>query len=125
MISDFQAYAKAQNGTRKAQRVECLFGTQKTDVEILTPTKDLTVATLQDFLDAYLKENPQIKIDYVHGLSDVEALSKQKGTLAFVFDSIQKSALFPAVMRDGVLPRKTFSMGEATDKRYYIEARKI
>ncbi len=125
VIADFAAYANVQNGCRAPQTVECLFAGGKTPVKVPSPVKDLTVATLQDFLDKYLSEHKEIRIDYVHGLSDVEELAKKPNTLCFVFDSIEKSALFPAVMRDGVLPRKTFSMGEATDKRYYIEVRKI
>ena len=51
-------------------------------------------------------------------LSDVDAI-------AFLLPAMGKEQLFPTVIRDGVLPRKTFSMGEAHDKRFYLEARKI
>ncbi len=88
-------------------------------------TAKLPVGTLQVFIDEYLKENPQVKIDYIHGEDVVYDLCKAENTLGFIFKGMGKSDLFPAVVSDGSLPRKTFSMGHAHDKRYYIEARKI
>lgn len=88
-------------------------------------TAKLPVGTLQVFIDEYLKENPQVKIDYIHGEDVVYDLCKESNTLGFIFKGMGKSDLFPAVVSDGSLPRKTFSMGHAHDKRYYIEARKI
>lgn len=88
-------------------------------------TAELPVGTLQVFIDEYLKENPQVKIDYIHGEDVVYDLCKEENTLGFIFLGMGKSDLFPAVKSDGSLPRKTFSMGHAHDKRYYIEARKI
>lgn len=88
-------------------------------------TAELPVGTLQVFIDEYLKENPQVKIDYIHGEQVVYDLCKEDNTLGFIFKGMGKDDLFPAVMSDGSLPRKTFSMGHAHDKRYYIEARKI
>lgn len=88
-------------------------------------TAKLPVGTLQVFIDEYLKENPQVKIDYIHGEQVVYDLCKEDNTLGFIFEGMGKDDLFPAVVQDGSLPRKTFSMGHAHDKRYYIEARKI
>ena len=65
------------------------------------------------------------KIDYIHGIEVIENLSANKNSLGFVLPDMQKSELFPTVICDGALPRKTFSMGHAWDKRYYVEARKI
>ena len=76
-------------------------------------------------IDGYMQENPQVKIDYIHGEEVVENLCKQENTLGFIFEGMGKDELFPAITADGSLPRKTFSMGHAADKRYYIEARKI
>lgn len=84
----------------------------------------LTVGTLQNFLDEYLKEFGG-KIDYVHGADVVKKLCRQKDTIGFLLPCMDKSELFPAVILDGALPRKTFSMGEACDKRFYLEGRKI
>lgn len=91
----------------------------------LTANAKLPVATLQPFLDEYLKENPSVKIDYIHGDDIVRKLCKEQGTLGFIFEGMGKDQLFDAVRQDGSLPRKTFSMGHAHEKRYYIEARKI
>lgn len=89
------------------------------------PTSSLPVGTVQGFLDRYLRSHPEAKIDYIHGIESVRSLCKPQGTVAFLFDGMAKEQLFPAVEKDGSLPRKTFSMGHARDKRYYIEARKI
>ncbi len=91
----------------------------------LTANAKLPVATLQPFLDEYLKENPAVKIDYIHGDDIVRKLCKEQGTLGFIFEGMGKDQLFDAVRQDGSLPRKTFSMGHAHEKRYYIEARRI
>ena len=72
----------------------------------------------------YIKEN-NIKIDYIHGEDVVRSLCKDEHNLGFIFNGMQKDELFPAVREDGSLPRKTFSMGCADDKRFYLEARRI
>ena len=88
-------------------------------------TAELPVGTLQVFIDEYLKEHKDVKIDYIHGEQVVYDLCKEDNTLGFIFEGMGKDDLFVAVVSDGSLPRKTFSMGHAHDKRYYIEARKI
>ena len=89
------------------------------------PSSELPVGTLQGFLDDYLRANPEVKIDYIHGISDTEKLCGTENTVGFIFDGMKKSELFSAVAADGSLPRKTFSMGHADDKRFYLEARKL
>lgn len=88
------------------------------------PSSKLTVGSLQNFLDAYCKEMGA-EIDYIHGTEVVERLSEADGAVGFILPDMGKEELFPTVIADGALPRKTFSMGHAKDKRYYIEARKI
>ncbi len=85
----------------------------------------LTVGTLQIFIDQYIKNHPQASVDYIHGKKNTVELSQKKNAVGFIFDGMNKNELFPSVSKDGVLPRKTFSMGEAREKRYYIESRKI
>ena len=87
-------------------------------------SSNLSVGSLQNFLDGYIKENGG-KIDYIHGTENVKALAKKHNGLAFILPDMDKSQLFPTVIKDGALPRKTFSMGHADDKRFYIEARRI
>ena len=76
------------------------------------------------FLDDYLKENKG-KIDYIHGEETTKELSNKENNIGFIFKPMKKEELFKTVIIDGALPRKTFSMGHAYDKRYYLEARKI
>jgi hypothetical protein len=94
-------------------------------VEIAKPTSNLPVGTLQAFLDPFLKEGGAEKIDYVHGTDVVCGLGAQPGNASFYVPGMDKSDLFKTVILDGALPRKTFSMGEAKEKRFYMEARKI
>ena len=89
------------------------------------PSAQLAVGTLQAFLDDYCKRRPEVEIDYIHGDDVARKLGSQPGNLGFLLPPMGKDQLFRTVMADGVLPRKTFSMGEAQDKRYYLEARKI
>ena len=93
-------------------------------ITIPNPKAQLEVGTLQSFLDKYIKENG-IGIDYVHGDEITIELGKKPGCMAFLLPAMDKGDLFKSVINDGALPRKTFSMGHAEDKRYYIEARKI
>jgi len=94
-------------------------------VEFVRPTSNLPVGTLQPFLDAFIKNRGAEKIDYVHGEDVVANLGAQAGNAAFYLPAMPKSDLFKTVILDGVLPRKTFSMGEAKEKRFYMECRQI
>ncbi len=89
------------------------------------PLYNIDVGTLQRFLDNYLKSNCQSSIDYIHGENITEKLGKQPGNIGFFLSKMDKNDLFKTVILDGALPRKTFSMGEASEKRFYLEARKI
>ena len=92
---------------------------------IEAPANKLEVGALQNALDVMVKERESADIDYIHGTSAVEMLSAKEGNAGFMLPAMDKSLLFPAVAADGALPRKTFSMGEANEKRYYIESRYI
>lgn len=94
-------------------------------IEIMQPEGNLPVGTLQAFLDFWLKSEPSVKIDYVHGDDVIESMCSQPGNIGFFLPAMEKSELFRTVILDGALPRKTFSMGEAKEKRFYLEARKI
>lgn len=94
-------------------------------VTVPDPKQQLAVGTLQIFLDAWLSQHPEARIDYVHGADVAQKLAEQPGTIAFLLPGMDKNSLFPTVIHDGVLPRKTFSMGESQDKRFYLEARRI
>ncbi len=89
------------------------------------PKWSIPVATIQAGLDAYTDAYPGTRIDYIHGADVVRSLAEQDGNAGFILPDIAKKDIFRGVVFDGVLPRKTFSMGEAHEKRYYIEAKSI
>lgn len=92
---------------------------------IPNPPYALEIATLQGFLDDYINAMGG-KLDYIHGADVVRSLSADnEEAIGFIVPGMGKSQLFKGIVNDGVLPRKTFSMGEAHDKRFYLEARKL
>ena len=93
-------------------------------VTVPSPTHQLPVGTLQAFLDEYVLSR-NCSVDYIHGDDVTRELGAKRGNIGFLLPAMGKEELFPTVIHDGVLPRKTFSMGEAHDKRFYLEARKI
>lgn len=94
------------------------------DITVPDPISQLTVGSLQGFLDYYLIANGGY-VDYVHGEDVTRELGSQPGNIGFLLPAMSKNELFKGVIHDGALPRKTFSMGDAHDKRFYLEARKI
>ena len=105
-------------------RVQWVMGEEKGDIYLDRSRGELAVAVLQEFLDQWLAENPG-EIDYIHGDDEVCSLAQQDNAVGFLLPSMEKYQLFRGVISGGVLPRKTFSMGHAREKRYYLEGRKI
>lgn len=125
LLNDYMAaYPGAHLGEGEGHQVTYILNGKKGVVTVPNPTAQLEVGTLQSFLDTYLKENGG-KIDYIHGEDVTEQLASQPNSIGFILPCMDKDQLFPTVIFDGALPRKTFSMGEAHDKRFYLEARKI
>ena len=121
------AFVEAMGGEYEgadAHNYTCVFGDTETKLS-LKAKSHLAVADLQIFLDEYIMANPQVKVDYIHGVENTKKVAIRENGVGFIFDGMEKSDLFPAVSADGSLPRKTFSMGCADDKRFYLEARKI
>ena len=85
----------------------------------------LPLAVLQAFLDEWLQHHEKASIDYIHGEDALRALTARPNTTGILLPAMDKFTLFEAVRVGGVLPRKTFSMGEAEEKRYYLECRRI
>lgn len=123
LINDF-VKATGEGTGDNAQKFTCVYGENVREISV-KPTAKLAVGTLQAFLDDYIKEHEDAEVDYIHGEASLKKLAARENTVGFLFDGMQKSELFAAVNADGSLPRKTFSMGHADDKRFYIEARKI
>ena len=94
-------------------------------IEVHEPEDNLPVGTLQKFLDAFLEDGGAEDIDYVHGTKVLIEKGTKPGNAGFYLPGMDKSDLFKTVILDGALPRKTFSMGEAKEKRFYMECRRI
>lgn len=91
----------------------------------LDPKKGtLAAGILQEFLDCYLAVHTGI-VDYIHGTETLMELSEKEGCIGFELPGIKKDRFFQEISENGVFPRKTFSVGHASDKRYYLEARKL
>ncbi len=104
--------------------VEFVMGTQRETVYLDKARGELAIAVLQEFLDGWMQNNKCV-IDYIHGDEEVLELAQQPNTVGFLVPSMEKHQLFRGVISGGVLPRKTFSMGHAREKRYYLEGRRI
>ena len=115
-------YPSAQNDSSAGNRFEYVCADAG---GVLTcGAQGLAVGLLQAFFDDYTARYGG-RIDYIHGEDVVRALSSRARTVGFLLPPMGKSELFTTVIRDGALPRKTFSMGEPQEKRYYLECRKI
>lgn len=106
------------------QQFTAVVGGNDITINVTNPTSNLTVGSLQQFLDKYIKENGG-KVDYIHGEDVVRKLAAAPDSIGFLLPDMGKDELFPTVIKDGALPRKTFSMGHAEDKRFYMECRLI
>lgn len=105
--------------------LSCRYQGQEHTLSLPLAPGELPVTALQQALDAYLAARPQVGIDFIHGTDTLRHLSDAAGRIGFLLPDFAKDALFPYVAAHGVLPRKTFSMGTALEKRYYLEARMI
>jgi hypothetical protein len=94
-------------------------------VEIADPPSTLAVGTLQPFIDRFVERGGATHVDYVHGDDTLERLATNGGCVGIHLAPVSKGDLLRMVVREGPLPRKTFSMGDADEKRFYIEARRI
>ena len=125
LMNDFMNYydeiSYSDNG---GQKIRYTYQGNEGAVYVKNPPSNLSVGTLQKFLDEYLEKNSG-RIDYIHGDDVVRELTHAENTIGFMVDKMEKNDLFATVIKDGALPRKTFSMGNAADKRFYLECRKI
>ena len=119
LLQDMQAIC-AEEG----YAVEYVMGSQRGVLHLDKKRGELAVAVLQEFLDEWMVDN-SCEIDYIHGDDEVAQLAQQENAVGFLLPSMEKHQLFRGVISGGVLPRKTFSMGHAREKRYYLEGRKI
>ena len=124
-MAEFKAaYPNAYEGKGEGHVIELVWEGHDDFITVPDPKVQLSVGTLQAFIDGYLKSHGG-EVDYIHGDDVTRELGGKPGNMGFLLPAMGKEQLFKTVMADGVLPRKTFSMGHAQDKRYYVEARKI
>ena len=90
-----------------------------------TSIKDLAISHLQPVLDSYLSTNRNVTIDNIHGTEDVVELGSKENCTGILLPPIAKDSFFATIASNGPLPRKSFSMGEASEKRFYVEARRL
>ena len=124
LLGSLADYVASLSGNADPQTLEYITAGGTRTLTVAHPEKNLPVATLQDFIDDYLKKHPEAEVDYIHGEDSLKSLVGD-GSVGFLFTGMGKDELFKTVIYDGALPRKTFSMGHAQDKRYYMECRKI
>jgi hypothetical protein len=93
--------------------------------EIADPPTTLAVATWQAFIDRLIEQRGATQVDYVHGDDALERLATKEAHVGIHLAPVGKRELLRRVVHEGPMPRKAFSMGEAEQKRYYVEARRI
>ncbi len=119
-------YPDTYEGAGEGHVIHYVWEQWEGDITIPESNTQLAVGALQGFLDYYLSRHAgDGYVDYVHGEDVARELGTQKGNIAFLLQPMAKEQLFRGVIHDGALPRKTFSMGSACDKRFYLEAREI
>ena len=123
LISELNKYYSI-NESGEGQKFELVTKDFDKTLYISNPKSNIAVGSIQMFLDEYLSSHSG-KIDYIHGDDVTRELGSKEGNVGILFDAMSKSDLFKTVILDGALPRKTFSMGHANDKRFYLEARRI
>lgn len=94
-------------------------------LEVSNPEANLPAATLQNFLNDFMEKAGAKDVDYIHGTDSLVRLGEKEGNIGFYLPAMDKFSLFKSVILDGATPRKTFSLGEASEKRFYMEARKL
>ncbi len=114
-----------ESSDRTTHRIGVMHAAGYEVLEVKGSPAGLPVGTLQAFLDPFVKGGGAKEIDYVHGTEVVDELGRKPGNIGFFLPGMDKHDLFRSVLLDGVLPRKTFSMGEAHEKRFYMECRRL
>ncbi len=128
LLADWQAYAAARGMALDAasgHAFTVVSANGDRTVTVGNPEGAIPCETIQKFLDDFLARHPGAEIDYIHGEQSLRSLAKAPGAVGFLLPEIDKKSFFSDVKKLGVLPRKTFSMGEADEKRFYMEAKEI
>lgn len=124
LMSELSKYYDISMSDNGGQRFVAVSKNGKKEIFVKNPSSNLSVGTLQNFLDSYIEKFGGT-IDYIHGEDVTIRLGAMENNMGFLLPVMEKNELFATVIKDGALPRKTFSMGEANEKRYYFEAKRI
>ena len=124
LLDEMSKYYDISDIDNGGQHFEYVYADKRGDIYVKNPSSGLAVGTLQNFLDDYIKKFGG-EVDYIHGEDVTVRLGSKENNIGFILPAMQKNELFSTVITDGALPRKTFSMGEACDKRFYMECKKI
>lgn len=119
VIKALESYAKSGTGNTN-HKITYVYGDKEEEILLENTSSNLAVGALQSFIDEMGYE-----VDYIHGSDTTKRLAQGENAFGFILSGMEKESLFKTVIKDGALPRKTFSMGEAHEKRFYIEAKKI
>ncbi len=95
------------------------------DMQISNSKANIAPGTIQYVIDEMSEKEKDVVVDYIHGISETAELGQKDNNLGLILPDVSKDTFFETVLVDGALPRKTFSMGEAHQKRYYLEAREL
>ena len=125
LVAALRAYTEKEGDPALGSAEFTVITGEREQVLTLGATHVQPVGTLQKFLDLYVAEHQGVEVDYIHDESSLRALAAEGSNVGFLFRGMEKEDLFPASLAGGPRPRKTFSMGHARDKRYYLEARRI
>ena len=129
LLADWRHYAADRGMSLRSEgnghRFTLVSADGEETVVVASPEGAIPCETIQKYLDHFLIRHPEAEIDYIHGENSLRTLAHRPDTVGFLLPEIDKHSFFADVERLGVLPRKTFSMGEADEKRFYMEAKEI
>ena len=129
LLDEIAAFAAAKGATLaagpQAQEIAVVYEGKEVTLSIEGSPYKLAVGTLQAFLDGWLSAHPQARLDYIHGEDTVRTLVAGEGAVGFLLPTPERDRLFDTIRAEGALPRKTFSLGSANEKRYYMECRRL
>ena len=107
------------------QKLQLMGPRDRCHLSFENPSAPLGVGTVDEFVEYFLENHPEARVDYVHDEAAVRSFCEKEGAVGMLLPAMRKGDLFRGVVLGGVLPRKTFSLGHAEEKRYYIECRRI
>ncbi len=123
-MKEFNNCCGLKSGQHAGQTFTVVINGNESKYTFTSPKSSVTVGNIQNFIDDYVLKYGG-KTDYIHGDDVVRSLASVPDRIGFLVDGISKDSFFDVIKSDGILPRKTFSMGHAQDKRFYLECRLI